>query len=118
WHDWSKNLVHKPARSGEYYYFAPITREELARIVKQAALLDVQLRVSGQRHAQAPLVADDNRADPPYRPRTWLIDLSFYAALGPNGTKQVVVDAPNRTVTANSGVREDYLAAELAANGL
>jgi len=86
--------------------------------VEEARESGVKLRVSGQRHSQPPLVIEDNRSDPPRTARTWLIDLSCYADLGPEGDQQIELDVENKTVTVNAGVREDYLDAFLTANDL
>jgi hypothetical protein len=37
WKNWSQNLVHKPSRSGDFYYFAPTNLLELTTIVSQAS---------------------------------------------------------------------------------
>ncbi len=118
WNNWSENLVHKPATSGEFYYFCPANREELKNIVLEAQAADVQIRVSGQRHSQPPLVIDDNRGNRSYKSKTWLVDLSCYADLGPDGNEQITVDMEKNTVTVNAGVREDYLDAYLATKNL
>lgn len=86
--------------------------------MEEARESGVKLRVSGQRHSQPPLVAEDNRSDPPRTARTWLLDLSCYADLGLEGNQQIELDAENKTVTVNAGVREDYLDAFLTANDL
>ena len=65
WKNWSENLVHRPAKDGQAYYFSPTTRDELHTIVTMAAQAGVSLRVTGQRHSQPPLVADDNRGAVP-----------------------------------------------------
>ena len=72
------------------------------------------MRVSGQRHAQPPLVCDDNRTAP--SPKQWLVDLSCYKDLGPGGDRSIVLNAAQNTVTVNTGVREDELDAFLTAN--
>jgi FAD/FMN-containing dehydrogenase len=113
WRNWSQNLKHKPARGGGFYYFSPTNREELRTIVAQAARLGIELRVSGQRHSQPPLVVNDNREEVPYQPKTWLVDLSCYSDIGQGGLHQVHLNRDNDTVTVNAGVREDYLDAYL-----
>jgi len=113
WKNWSRNLVHRPALDGGAYYFTPTSRAELRTIVKNAAAAGVSLRVTGQRHSQPPLVASDNRDDPPATTRDWIVDLSCYHDLGPDGTLPVELDAEHHTVTVNAGVREDQVDAFL-----
>jgi FAD/FMN-containing dehydrogenase len=72
--------------------------------------------VSGQRHAQPPLVAADNRTTP--NPIRWLIDLSCYKDLGPGGDQSIVLHPSEGTVTVNTGVREDELDAVLTKNDM
>lgn len=64
------------------------------------------VRVSGQRHAQPALVAEDNRVAP--SPTRWLIDLSCYKDLGPGGNQSIVLHPSDGTVTVNTGVRESF----------
>ena len=118
WHNWTLDLKHFPATDGENYYFSPTTRDELRTVVRRAAAAGVDLRASGQRHSQPPLVADDNRNAPPEAAKTWLVDLSCYADLGPKGDEQISLDARQMRVTVNTGVREDYLDAFLAGHDL
>jgi len=118
WKNWTEDLVHLAAPSGKYYYFSPRNRAELQKIVKDAAIDGVQVRVSGQRHSQPPLVINNVREDPSYKSNTWLVDLSCYADLGVNGDEQLIADVENKTVTVNAGVREDYLDAYLATKNL
>lgn len=118
WQNWSQDLIHRPSVSGAFHYFSPTNVDELRTIVLQAKAAGVTLRVSGQRHSQPALVADDNRDAPPNLPKTWLVDLSCYADLGMNGDQQMVADFPNKTVTVNAGVREDYLDAFLTTKNL
>ena len=42
----------------------------------------VAVRVSGQRHFQSVLVADDNRNNPPQTPDAYLVDMSCYVDVG------------------------------------
>jgi len=118
WKNWTEDLVRKPSPSGGYYYFSPTNRAELKKIVLEAKTANVKLRVSGQRHSQPPLVAEDDRDSPAYNATIWLVDLSCYADLGTDGTEQLLVDQENCTVTVNAGVREDYLEAYLATQNL
>ena len=117
WNNWSENIVH--SFSGTDAYYVPTNLSQLQTIVKAAAATSgVTLRTSGQRHSQPPLVAADNRTAPTTPPPTWLVDLSCYADLGPNGDQRIVLDAANLKVTVNTGVREDELDAFLTANNL
>jgi FAD/FMN-containing dehydrogenase len=117
WNNWAENIVH--SFSGSDAYYVPTTLTQLQTIVKNAAAASgVTLRTSGQRHSQPPLVAADNRAVTGPPPTTWLVDLSCYADLGPNGDQRMVLDASQLKVTVNTGVREDELDAFLTANNL
>lgn len=118
WKNWSENLVHKPAKDGEKYYFSPTTQDELRTIVEMASKAGVSLRVSGQRHSQPPLVADDNRQAPPEKTTMWLVDLSCYADLGPEGKDIMQLDAANKKLQVNAGIREDAVDAFLTNNDL
>lgn len=119
WQNWSENLVHNAPTDGENYYFSPTSRAQLAELVRGAPKDgSVSLRVSGGRHSQPPLVADDNRSAPPARATSWLIDLSCYADLGAAGQSRIVLDPAGATVTVNTGVREDELDAFLTAHDL
>ena len=115
WKNWAQNIVHTMMIDGRYY-FTPTTRAELQAIVSQAAAAGATVRVSGQRHAQPPLVTDDNRSAPD--PTRWIVDLSCYQDLGPGGVQSIVLDQAAGTVTVNTGVREDGLDAFLTANNL
>lgn len=115
WKNWSQNVVHAMTIDGQYY-FSPTTRAELQDIVSGAAAAGATVRVSGQRHAQPPLVTDDNRSAPD--PTRWLVDLSCYKDLGPGGDRSIVLNPDEGTVTVNTGVREDELDAFLTANNL
>ncbi len=115
WNNWAQNIVH--SFSGSDAYFVPTTLSQLQAIVKAAvAASGVTLRTSGQRHSQPPLVAADNRTVTV--PSTWLVDLSCYADLGPNGDQRIVLDALQLEATVNTGVREDELDAFLTAHNL
>jgi FAD/FMN-containing dehydrogenase len=116
WKNWSQNLVHAPTRSGENYYFMPTNLAELQAILARRPA-GVNIRVSGQRHSQPPLVIDDDRSGPETA-NTWLIDLSCYSDLGPSGDQRIVLDPTGQRVTVNTGVREDQLDAFLTANNL
>lgn len=115
WRNWAQNVVHTMPIDGEYY-FSPTNRTELQEIIRQAVQAGVTVRVSGQRHAQPPLVTDDNRVAP--NPGHWLIDLSCYRDLGPGGDQSIVLQAAEGKVTVNTGVREDELDAFLTANNM
>src|SRR5208337_4565222 len=65
-------------------------------------------------HSQPPLVAEDNRAAVPQTTKTYLVDMSCYADLGPD---RVVLAGKNQ-VTVNTGVREDELDAFLTVHNL
>ena len=83
WQNWSGNLVHKPASDGGKYYFAPTNLTELKSVLTQVSKVKgAIIRVSGQRHSQPPLVAEDNRAAVPQTTKTYLVDMSCYADLG------------------------------------
>ncbi len=117
WNNWSENIVH--SFSGSDAYYAPTNLSQLQAIVKAAAAATgATLRTSGQRHSQPPLVAADNRTTPVSPTPTWLVDLSCYADLGPNGDQRMVLNASQLKVTVNTGVLEDELDAFLTANNL
>ena len=61
WGNWSGNIVHEPPADGEHYYFRPTNLADLQSVLARAKAKHVTVRVSGQRHSQPPLVADDNR---------------------------------------------------------
>ena len=116
WQNWSGNLVHKPASDGGKYYFAPTNLTELKSVLTQVSKVKgAIIRVSGQRHSQPPLVAEDNRAAVPQTTKTYLVDMSCYADLGPD--RIVLVPGKNQ-VTVNTGVREDELDAFLIKHNL
>src|SRR6516162_9197397 len=118
WQNWSGNLVHKPASDGGKYYFAPTNLTELKSVLAQVSKVrGAIIRVSGQRHSQPPLVAEDNRADVPQTTKTYLVDMSCYADLG-LGTDRIALVAGKNQVTVNTGVREDELDAFLTGNNL
>jgi FAD/FMN-containing dehydrogenase len=48
--------------------------------------------------------------------KTWLVDLSCYADLGPKGDQRILLDPSGKKVTVNAGVREDELDAFLTAH--
>lgn len=115
WRNWAQNILHTMTIDGEYY-FSPTNRAELQDIVRQAVQVGASVRISGQRHAQPPLVAEDNRVAP--SPNQWLIDLSCYKDLGSGGNQSIVLHQSEGTVTVNTGVREDELDAFLTSNNL
>lgn len=115
WKNWAQNIVDTLEIDGQYY-FSPTHLAALQDIVRQAGAADATVRVSGQRHAQPALVAEDNRIAP--NPHRWLIDLSCYSDLGPNGDESIVLGTTPNTITVNTGVREDELDAFLTAHDL
>lgn len=117
WRNWSGDLVHRPRGDGENYYFSPTGRAELQKILRERPV-GVKVRVSGQRHSQPPLVLADNRGGAPEAARTWVIDLSCYADLGPEGRDVFVLDAAGGKLTVNAGVREDQVDAFLTEHDL
>ena len=113
WMNWSGNIE---APIGNENYFAPASLSQLQGIVTGAAEQGVTLRVSGQRHSQSPLVVSDSRGGgSAVSKKTWLVDLSCYADLGPKGDQRIVLDPSGKKVTVNAGVREDELDAFLTA---
>jgi FAD/FMN-containing dehydrogenase len=118
WGNWSRNIVHEPPTNGANYYFRPTNLVELKSALADAATKGVTVRVSGQRHSQAPLVTDDNRGAVPPQPTSYLVDMSCYADLGP-GSKDLMVLGPGpNQVTVNPGTREDNLDAFLTQHNL
>lgn len=115
WKNWAQNIVDTLEIDGQYY-FSPTHLAALQDIVRQAGAAGATVRVSGQRHAQPALVAEDNRIAP--NPHRWLIDLSCYSDLGPNGDESIVLGTTPNTITVNTGVREDELDAFLTAHDL
>ena len=114
WENWSGNLKHVPALDNGTYYYTPTNRAELKGMLAEArAKGAATIRVSGQRHSQPPLVADDNRSDPPKTTTTYIVDMSCYVDIGDQG--MVMGPGPNQ-VTVNPGVREDALDAFLSKN--
>ncbi|HEY1296035.1 MAG TPA: FAD-binding protein [Chloroflexota bacterium] len=107
--------MHLPPTDKEAYYFTPTNLDELKAIVADARQKGLRVRTSGQRHAQPPLVASDNRNAPQPKPDCYLVDMSCYVDLGDNGIQ--LGPGPNQ-VTLNPGVREDYLDAFLTNNNL
>ncbi len=118
WSNWSGNLVHKPAADGGEYYCVPTSLGELQAVIARVKTVPgASVRVSGQRHSQPPLVAEDNRNAPPPTTKAYLIDMSCYADLG-SGKDRIVLGPGNNQVTVNAGVREDELDAFLTQNNL
>ncbi|NBF04694.1 FAD-binding protein [Pseudomonas sp. Fl5BN2] len=115
WRNWAQNIVHTMTIDGEYY-FSPTNLVELQDIVSQAPKAGATVRVSGQRHAQPALVAEDHRIAP--NPSRWLIDLSCYKDLGSGGNQSIVLHPSGTKVTVNTGVREDELDAFLTTHDL
>jgi hypothetical protein len=118
WGNWSGNLVHQPPTDGENYYFRPTNLADLKSVVAGAKAKGVTVRVSGQRHSQPPLVADDNRGTVAPAPTTYLVDMSCYADLGQSGQDQMVLGPGQNQVTVNPGVKEDDLGAFLTNSNL
>ncbi len=108
WQNWSRNLYY-PLAANQQSYFIPKNLQDLRSRVLQAASTGKKVRVSGQRHAQPPLVANAPQADP----NLILIDMSCYADLG-DGTQRMVLNDDQLTV--NTGVREDELDTFLTQN--
>ena len=120
WENWSGNLKYTPPtdQTSDYYY-KPQNRAELEAIVNTAAARgDVVLRVSGQRHSQPPLVIHDNRENASTAATPWLIDMSCYADLGPQGDKNILIDDAACAVTVNTGVMEYILVEALTERNL
>jgi FAD/FMN-containing dehydrogenase len=91
---------------------------ELKTVLEDASKNRVTVRVSGQRHSQPPLVADDNRNGSPATAKSWLVDLSCYADLGLGRNTRIVPGPGPKQVTVNTGVREDELDAYLTGHNL
>lgn len=115
WQNWSGNVQHVPPTDGEQYYFTPTNLDELKSVLTTAQQKGLTVRVSGQRHSQPPLVANDNRTAPPPQPDCYLVDMSCYIDVGTNGI--ALGPGPNQ-VTVNPGVREDDVDAFLTQNNL
>ncbi|MBV9581429.1 MAG: FAD-binding protein [Chloroflexi bacterium] len=115
WWNWCGNLEHLPPTNGEAYYFTPTSLDELKGVVLDAARKGLRVRTSGQRHAQPPLVASDNRGAPPAQPDCYLVDMSCYVDVGENG---IELGPGANQVTLNPGIREDYLDAFLTNHNL
>lgn len=119
WQNWTVDVRYNPPVPKTNYYFSPTSQAELRQVLAQRPP-GATVRVSGQRHAQPPLVIRDFRTPPSDLPAPAhiLVDLSCYADLGPSGREQIVLDSARRQVTVNTGVREDYLDAFLTRNNL
>ena len=118
WGNWSGNIVHEPPSNGANYYFRPTNLTDLKSVLVDPVKGGVTVRVSGQRHSQPPLVTNDNRGTVPPLPTTYLVDMSCYADLGPDGKDLMVLGPGPNQVTVNPGVREDDLDAFLTQNNL
>jgi FAD/FMN-containing dehydrogenase len=117
WYNWCGNLVHNPAADGANYYNTPTSLAELKAVLAEVSKIKgATLRVSGQRHSQPPLVADDNRGSTPATTTDYLVDMSCYADLGANCNQRIIEGPGKNQVTINTGVREDELDAYLTAN--
>nr|WP_241865563.1 D-arabinono-1,4-lactone oxidase [Paracoccus salsus] len=109
-------MIHNPPNDGADYYAYPTTKADLQSVLSRAVKTGVPVRVSGQRHSQPPLVAADNRsAWPNTKLTTFLIDMSCYRDIYPDGI--MLGPGPNQ-VTVNPGVREDNVDTFLTANNL
>ena len=117
WTNWSENIVHQ-AIDGATYYYAPRNLAELKTVLEEASKNRLTVRVSGQRHSQPPLVVDDNRHGSPATAKSWLVDLSCYADLGPDRNTRIVPGLRPNQVKVNAGVREDELDAYLTEHNL
>jgi FAD/FMN-containing dehydrogenase len=115
WQNWANNVVHTMTIDGAGY-FLPTNRDALRKIILDAGQAGATVRVSGQRHSQAPLVTTDNRTAP--SPTRWLVDMSCYGDLGSTGDQRMTLNTAHTQVTVNTGVREDELDAFLTANNL
>ncbi|MFZ6768993.1 D-arabinono-1,4-lactone oxidase [Undibacterium sp. Di26W] len=110
WQNWSQNLFYQ----GDNYYYAPRTRADLLAIISNAAAQNKQVRVSGQRHSQTPLVASSESPASNFV----IIDMSCYADLGEDGNQRMQLSSDGKSVSVNTGVREDELDAFLTQNKL
>jgi FAD/FMN-containing dehydrogenase len=115
WQNWSGNIQHVPPTDGQQYYFTPRNLTELKAVLAAAQQKGVTVRVSGQRHSQPPLVADDNRTAPPPAATCYLVDMSCYVDVGDNG---IALGPGPQQVTVNPGVREDDVEAFLTTHNL
>lgn len=115
WSNWSGNIQHLPAINGADYLFTPKGLAELQAVVARARADGVTLRVTGQRHSQSALVADDNRNAPPASPHVYLVDMSCYVDVGDRGIR---LGPGANQITVNPGVREDDVDAFLTAHNL
>jgi hypothetical protein len=93
----------------------PTNLVQLKSVLADAVTRGVTVRVSGQRHSQPPLVADDNRNNPPAKPNTLVVDMSCYIDIGESG---VELGPGANQITVNPGVREDFVDAFLTRNNL
>ena len=118
WMNWTQNIVHQPPSGVANYYFSPKNLDELKSVLQKSIADKAVLRVSGQRHSQPPLVIDSHANSVATGAVNYLVDLSCYADLGPNGDQTMVVDVANRQITVNTGVREDQVDALLTQNNL
>jgi hypothetical protein len=115
WVNWSGNVQHDPPTDGGEYYFTPTNLADLQAVVAAAQQNGIPVRVSGQRHSQPPLVADDNRAAPPAKANCYLVDMSCYIDIGTAG---IALVPGAQQIVVNPGVREDDVDAFLTANNL
>ncbi|MEP7310613.1 MAG: D-arabinono-1,4-lactone oxidase [Acidobacteriota bacterium] len=115
WQNWSGNLKHVSPTDGAKYYFTPTNLTELKAVLAEARQKGVTVQASGQRHSQPPLVADDNRHDPPRAPNAYLVDMSCYVDVGAHG---IELGPGVNQVTVNPGVREDDVDAFLTKHNL
>jgi len=115
WQNWTGNIKHLAPNNGAQYYFTPKNLTDLKAVLAAAKQNGVTVHASGQRHSQTPLVANDNRNNPPPAPNTYLIDMSCYVDVGENG---IALGPGANQVTVNPGVREDAVDAFLTRHNL
>lgn len=106
WQNWSKNITYEIT---EENYFRPENEKDLRAVLLDATTAGATVRVSGQRHSQAPLVTDRDTEN------GWIVDLIKYADRDTHNNRILLTDGGN-TVTVNAGVREDELDFFLAGN--
>ncbi len=107
WDNWTKNISYNATNN----YFSPKNINQLQEILSVAKKNNNKIRVSGQRHSQAPLVVNGTSDS-----NILLVDMSCYADLGPSGDQRIELDGT--TVIVNTGVREDELDEFLSKNQL
>ncbi len=118
WKNWTGNQYYEPLLNDQPYYFMPTTRDELKKIIQDAASAKgkIKIHVTGQRHSATPIIINAMQSLNNTESVQWLIDLSCYHDLGPDGNQRMIISPEDRTVTVNAGVREDELDAYVTAN--